>query len=148
MLKPLQALMAHLQASGRHVVRSASLNAVMVVSVVVMLSFVIAALFIALQQAFGAIMACMVCAVLFGLIAVAIAIAMDRMQKRFELQRAAMQRPAAAMGNPMTVAAGIELARAVGAKRLLPLLALAGLAAVVAAQWGPRDRAAERERAR
>jgi len=138
----LQMLSANLQAGARRALRSASLNLVMVASLIAMIAFVAAALFVAVREAFGAVAACIACAALFGLIAVIASVCLDRMQQSLKTHRVAAPKSAtvSAMSDPVVVAAGIELARAAGFRRLLPLLALAGVAAAVAARWAPRNR--------
>lgn len=97
------------------------------------LSFICAAIFIVIMQHYGVIEACLSIAGVFLVIA-AIFTGIYFARKRRARQRAAAAARAAAKAaasapliDPMMMATGIQLARAVGLKKLVPLLALAGV---------------------
>lgn len=137
-LRSLQMLAANLNAHVQCALRLAPLDVVMALALVVMTAFVAAALFVTVLQAFGLVAACVSCAGMFGLIAVVVAAHRRRVRRDLEDQRALAVR--SRVTDPVAVAAAVELARAIGMKRLLPLLALGGIAAVIAARWTPSDR--------
>lgn len=98
------------------------------------LGFACAAIFIAVLQAYGAITACLAIAGIFLVIAGIVAQIYVSKQKRARERAAAAARAAARAAasapliDPMMVATGIQIARAVGLKKLVPLLALVGVA--------------------
>jgi vacuolar-type H+-ATPase subunit I/STV1 len=98
------------------------------------LCFACAAIFIAVLQQHGAIAACLTIAGIFVVIAGIFALVYAQKQKRARERAAAAARAAARAAasapliDPMMVATGIQIARAVGLKKLVPLLALVGVA--------------------
>jgi vacuolar-type H+-ATPase subunit I/STV1 len=98
------------------------------------LCFACAAIFIAVLQQHGAIAACLTIAGIFVVIAGIFALVDAQKQKRARERAAAAARAAARAAasapliDPMMVATGIQIARAVGLKKLVPLLALVGVA--------------------
>lgn len=98
------------------------------------LCFACAAIFIAMLRHHGAIAACLTIAAIFVVIAGIVGLIYAQKQKRAREQAAAAARAAARAAasapliDPMMVATGIQIARAVGLKKLVPLLALVGVA--------------------
>ncbi|QUS41426.1 hypothetical protein RPMA_23210 [Tardiphaga alba] len=98
------------------------------------IGFGCAAIFIAMLQTYGAIAACLTIAGIFLVLAGIIAQIYVSKQKRARERAAAAARAAARAAasapliDPMMVATGIQVARAVGLKKLVPLLALVGVA--------------------
>lgn len=98
------------------------------------LCFACAAIFIAMLQNYGAIAACLTIAGIFVVIAGIFGLVYAQKQKRARERAAAAARAAARAAasapliDPMMVATGIQVARAVGLKKLVPLLALVGVA--------------------
>jgi hypothetical protein len=98
------------------------------------LCFACAAIFIAMLQTYGAIAACLTIAGIFLVIAGIVAQIYASKQKRARERAAAAARAAARAAasapliDPVMVATGIQVARAVGLKKLVPLLALVGVA--------------------
>ncbi len=93
-------------------------------------SFLCAAAFIAVLQKYGPIEACLTGAAIFlvvTLIAAGCYMARKRQIKAqaVEAAKAAANSP---LVDPMMVAAGIQIARAIGFKKLIPILAVGGLA--------------------
>ncbi len=100
--------------------------------------FVCAAIFVAVLQKYGPIEACMTVAAIFLVIALGVG-AIYLSKKRGAKVRAMAEAAAAAresarssassiLADPMLLAAGLQIVRAVGIKKLIPLLAVAGLA--------------------
>ena len=110
-------------------VRQASLLSVMALALVIAVGFLCAAAFVFVLQNYGAIIACLALAGLFFLIAI-IAAAVYAVRKRQIEARARQRRAKAAhlLADPVVLTTGLQIARAVGLKRLLPLLAIGGVA--------------------
>jgi hypothetical protein len=109
--------------------RLASVAAVMVVALFVAVSFLCAAAFICVFQRYGLITACLAGAAVFFLLGILCA-AVYFAQKRHANTRAKAAKSAThnLLTDPMLLATGLQVARAVGFKRLLPILAIGGLA--------------------
>jgi uncharacterized membrane protein YqjE len=111
-------------------VRMTSLAAAIALALFVTISFLCAAAFIYVLQTYGLIEACLTGAAIFfvvaliGIIIYAVRKNQDRRHAR-ETAKSALQ---TALADPMVVAAGIQAARAIGVKRLIPLLAVGGVA--------------------
>jgi hypothetical protein len=124
-------------------VRMTSLAAAIALACLVAISFLCAAAFIYVLQNYGVIEACLTGAGIFFLIAL-IGIAVYAVRKRqarrhaAETTKSAMQ---AAFADPMVVAAGLQVIRAIGVKRLVPLLAVGGLALGLLAGRTPSNQA-------
>jgi hypothetical protein len=100
----------------------------------VALCFLCAAAFIATMQRYGMIEACLTVAGIFLMIAAIFAQIYATKQTRARERAAAAARAAARAAanapliDPMMVATGIQIARTLGLKKVIPLLALAGVA--------------------
>jgi hypothetical protein len=93
-------------------------------------SFLCAAAFVLVLQQYGLIQACLAGAAIFFVVTL-IAGGTYMMRKRQIRARAVAAVKSAAQSpaiDPMMVAAGIQIARAVGLKKLIPILAIGGLA--------------------
>jgi len=114
--------------------RLTSLAAVAGLALSVTAAFLCAAAFIYVQQAYGTIQACLTGAATFfvvTLIAVAAYVARRNQAKvRAEARAAATAKSAAhnLLADPMLMAAAMQVIRTVGIKRLIPILAVGGLA--------------------
>jgi hypothetical protein len=100
------------------------------VALFVATSFLCAAAFVAVLQAYGLITACLAGAGVF-LVAAAIAGASYMAQKRRPKVRTAEPPKSAmhaALADPMLLTAGIQIIRTIGIKRLIPILAIGGVA--------------------
>jgi uncharacterized membrane protein YqjE len=129
-----------LKESAGNAVRLASVAAVAAVAGSITLVFLCAAAFVFVLQNYGLIEACLAGAAIFFLIAV-IAVAIYAIRRNTIKKRAAQKTRATAqnfLADPMVVAAGLQLARTVGIKKLIPILAIGGLALGLLA--GRRDR--------
>jgi hypothetical protein len=115
-------------------VRTTSLAAMIVVALFVTVSFLTAAAFIYVLQNFGLIEACLTGAGIFlvlALIGVTVyAVRKQRARQHAEqlareTTKSALQ---TALADPAMMAIGVQLIRAIGVKKLVPLLAVGGLA--------------------
>jgi hypothetical protein len=110
--------------------RLTSLAAVMAFALFVTISFLCAAAFVYVLQTYGLIQACLAGAGVFLLVALIAAIfyvvRKNRVKARAkEAPKSAVQ---TALADPMLVATGIQIIRAIGIKKLIPILAVGGLA--------------------
>jgi uncharacterized membrane protein YqjE len=115
-------------------IRMTSLAAAIALALLVTLSFLCAAAFVYVLQTYGPIEACLTGAGIFFVLALIgiIVYAVRKQQARREIKDTARETARSglqtALADPMVMAAGIQAARAIGAKRLIPLLAIGGLA--------------------
>ena len=110
--------------------RLTSLAAAVALAVFFTISFLCAAAFVYVLQTFGLIEACLTGAGIFLAVAL-IAAAFYAAQKNRARKRAAEATKSAvhtALADPMLVAVGIQVIRAIGVKKLVPILAVGGLA--------------------
>src|SRR5450631_4915391 len=110
--------------------RLTSLAAVMALALGVTISFLCAAAFVYVLQRYGLIEACLTGAGVFFVVTLIAAgcymVRKKQVKARVEeTTKSAMQ---TALADPMLVAAGIQVIRAIGIKKLIPLLAVGGLA--------------------
>jgi hypothetical protein len=91
--------------------------------------FLCGALFVYMLQAYGPIEACLVCAAVFFVVALVAATiyAVRRRRMRERAEQLARSRPSI-LADPMVVATGLQLVRAIGVKRLVPIIAIGGIA--------------------
>ena len=125
-----QRIIDDVKTSTGETLRQTSLGAVVAISLFVATAFLSAALFVAVLDYYGLIQACLADAGLF-LVMSLIAALVYRERKR-QIQRRAAERARstahAFLADPAMVATGIQIVRAIGVKRLLPILAVGGLA--------------------
>jgi hypothetical protein len=110
--------------------RLTSLAAAAAVALFITLSFLCAAAFVVVLDTYGLVQACLAGAAVFfvvTLIAASIYIARKK-QAEARAKTAAKSAMHTALADPMVIAAGLQVIRAVGIKRLIPLLAVGGLA--------------------
>jgi hypothetical protein len=110
--------------------RLSALVVVNIIALVIALAFLCAAGFIYVSHEYGSIYACLAGAVLFLLIALVILAIHGEQKRRAEIRRkeAAKRTSQSILADPALLATGLQLARVVGIKRLLPVIALGGLA--------------------
>jgi hypothetical protein len=138
------------KASTGTAVRLTSLAAIAAVALFITTSFLCAALFVVVLQRYGLVQACLAGAALFfivTLIAAGSYMARKR-QIRIRAAEAAERAKSAAysvLADPMLVATGLQIARSIGVKRLIPILAVAGLALGVLASRGQAGQQAPAE---
>ena len=110
--------------------RLTSLAAVMALALAITISFLCAAAFVYVLQRYGLIEACLTGAGVFFVVTL-IAAGCYLVRQRQVKARAAETAKSTlqtALADPMLVATGIQIVRAIGIKRLIPLLAVGGLA--------------------
>jgi membrane associated rhomboid family serine protease len=116
--------------STRTALQLSSLAVVIAIASFITLAFLCAAAFVAVLQAYGLVQACLAGAAFFFIVAV-VALAVYS-ARRTRASRRAAERPKppayAALADPTVMAIGLQLARTIGAKRLIPLLAVGGIA--------------------
>jgi hypothetical protein len=102
-------------------------------------SFLCAAAFVYMLQAYGPIEACLTGAAVFLLVALIAATLYVARKSRVRARAAEAPKSTlqTALSDPMLVATGIQLIRAVGVKRLIPILVVGGLALGLLAVRGP-----------
>src|SRR3569623_192054 len=108
--------------------------------------FLCAAAFISVLQSYGPVQACLAGAGIFFLLTLTAAGTYwgykREMQKRARIaaERAAKSAASSMLADPMLVATGLQIARAIGIKRLLPILAIGGVAlGIMASRAGVPD---------
>jgi small-conductance mechanosensitive channel len=106
--------------------RLTSLAAGAAIALFITIAFLCAAAFIAVLRKYGAIEACLTGAAIFFV--VTLVVAGSYMVRRRATRRHAQAAAQSVLADPMVVTAGLQLLRTVGIKKLLPLLAVGGLA--------------------
>jgi hypothetical protein len=126
------------------VLRLTSLAAAVAIALFITTSFLCAAAFVFVLQRFGLIEACLTGAGVFFVVTVIAAgcymVRKNQVETRAkETAKSAVQ---TALADPMLVATGIQLIRAIGVKKLIPILAVGGLAlGLMASRNTSRDEA-------
>jgi hypothetical protein len=130
--------------STRSALRLTSLAVATGVAVFITISFLCAAAFIYVLQSYGPIQACLTGAGIFLLVAlIAASLYLARKNTvRARTEETAKSAVHTALADPMLVAAGIQVIRAIGIKKLIPILAVGGLAlGLLASRNAPADEA-------
>jgi hypothetical protein len=132
-------------------VRQTSLAAIAAFALFITTAFLCAAAFVVVLDRYGLVQACLAGAGLFFIVTL-IAAGSYMVRKRQIEARAALRAKAAAqstahslLADPMLLASGLQLVRAIGIKRLVPILAVAGLALGVMASRGAASEEAPAE---
>jgi hypothetical protein len=112
--------------------RLTSLAAAVAVALFTAASFLCAAAFVFVYQRYGLVEACLTGAGVFFVVALIAATWYIARKKQVEARAARAAETArsaaqTALADPMVVAAGLQLIRAIGVKRLIPILAVGGL---------------------
>jgi len=107
--------------------RMTSLAAAAAVALFVTTSFLCAAAFIFVLQKYGPVQACLTGAAIFFVVTMIAAICYMVRKNQIE-KRVAKSAAQTMLADPMLVAAGIQVVRAIGIKKLIPILAVGGLA--------------------
>jgi hypothetical protein len=126
--------------------RLSSLLAAMALALFVTLSFLCAAAFVFMLQRYGLIEACLTGAGVFLIVALIAAGCYMGRKKQIKARAAETSKSAlqTALADPMLVATGIQLIRAIGIKKLIPILAVGGLAlGFLASRNASRDQSPE-----
>src|SRR5665213_488291 len=118
--------------------RLTSLMAAMALTLFVTLAFLCAAAFVYVLQTYGLIQACLAGAAIFFVVTLIVAGCYLMRRKRIRTRATDTAKSAvhSALADPMLVATGIQLVRAIGIKRLVPILAVGGLALGILASRG------------
>jgi hypothetical protein len=125
-----QRIIDDVRASTGEALRQTSLAVIVAISLFIATAFGCAALFMAVLAQYGPIQACLAGAGVFlavSLIAAGLYLARKRQIERRAAHRA-RSTAHAFLADPVMLATGIQIVRAIGVKRLLPLLAIGGLA--------------------
>ena len=111
-------------------VRMTSLAAAIALALFVTLSFLSAAAFVYVLQTHGLIEACLTGAAIFFVVALVgiVAYAVRKQQSKRHAAETAKSALHTALADPAMIATALQLIRVVGVKRLVPLLAVGGLA--------------------
>ena len=111
-------------------VRLTSLAAAVALAAFITISFLCAAAFVYVLQSYGPIEACLTGAGIFLVVALITAAVYVTRKNRARAHAAETAKSAVhtALADPMLVAAGIQVIRAIGIKKLIPILAVGGLA--------------------
>lgn len=113
--------------------RLTSLAAAAAMALLVATAFLCAAAFVFVLQNYGPVQACLTGAAIFFVVTLIAAGSYMARKKQIEAraQRAAQTAKSTAqtvLADPMLIAAGIQVVRAIGIKKLIPILAVGGLA--------------------
>ena len=110
--------------------RLTSLAAAAAVALFVTTSFLCAAAFILVLEKYGPVQACFTGAAIFFVVTMVAAICymVRKNQIKVRAEQAAKSTTQTLLADPMLVAAGIQVVRAIGVKKLIPILAVGGLA--------------------
>jgi purine-cytosine permease-like protein len=125
-----QRLIDDFKDSTRTTLRLTSLAAAAAIALLVTIAFLCAAAFVFVQQNYGTMEACLSGAAIFFVVALIAAgwYMVRKRQARTRAERAAKSAARSMLADPMVVAAGLQVVRAIGVKRLIPILAVGGLA--------------------
>jgi hypothetical protein len=137
-----QRVIDEVKASTGAAVRQISLALVAAVALFITTSFLCAAAFVVVLDKYGLVQACLAGAGLFFIVALIAAgsyIVRKRQIEARAAQQAALRAKSAAhslLADPVLVATGLQIVRAIGVKRLIPILAVGGLALGILASRG------------
>jgi len=114
--------------------RLTSLAVAAALALFVTTAFLCAAVFVAVLDKYGLVQACLAGAAVFFVVTLLAAtsymVRKRQIERRLEARAAATAKSAvhSALADPMLMAAGLQVIRAVGVKKLIPILAVGGLA--------------------
>jgi fatty acid desaturase len=123
-----------LKESTGSALRLTSLAAAAALALFVTTSFLCAAAFVLVLDKYGLVQACLAGAAVFFVVSLIAAFSYIARKKQIEKQakvraaEAARSAVHSALADPMLVAAGLQVIRAIGVKRLIPILAVGGIA--------------------
>lgn len=130
-----------LKESAGTAARLTSLAAAAAFALLITLSFLCAALFVYMLQKYGPIEACLAGAGMFFVVTLIAALCYMVRKRQIRLRaeeaardaareaaRSAKSAASSMLADPMLLAAGLQVVRAVGIKKLIPILAIAGVA--------------------
>lgn len=139
-----QRIIDSISASTGTTIRLTSLAAGAAFALFITTCFLCAAAFISVLEKYGPVPACLAGAGVFFLLTLAAAASYWSYKREIQTRaRIAAERAAKApsmLADPMLIATGLQLARAIGVKRLLPILAIGGVAlGIMASRAGAAD---------
>lgn len=148
-----QRIIDGVSASAGSTVRLTSLAAGAALALFVTTGFLCAAAFISVLQTYGPVQACLAGAAIFFLLTLTAAGTYWGYKRQMRSRaRIAAERAASAarssgpsmLADPMLLATGLQIVRAIGLNRLLPILAIGGVAlGVMASRMGSEETSAE-----
>jgi hypothetical protein len=136
-LAMLQRLIDDFKDSTGTALRLTSLAAAAAMALLVTTAFLCAAAFVFVLEKYGPVQACLTGAAIFFIVTLIAAGSYIARKKQIEKQiearaeqaaKAAKSTAQTVLSDPMLVAAGIQVIRAIGVKKLIPILAVGGLA--------------------
>ncbi|UQR62665.1 hypothetical protein [Bradyrhizobium sp. C-145] len=143
-----QRIIDGISASTGTTVRLTSLAAGTAFALFITTCFLCAAAFISVLEKYGPVQACLAGAGIFFLLTLTAAGSYwgykREVQKRAQIaaERAAKSMAQSMLADPMLLATGLQIVRAIGVKRLLPILAIGGVAlGIMASRAGAADEA-------
>jgi hypothetical protein len=133
-----QRLIDDFKDSTGNALRLTSLAAAAAVALFITASFLCAAAFVFVLEHYGPVQACLTGAAIFFVVTMIAAICymVRKHQIRVRSEQAAKSAARTMLADPMLVAAGIQVVRAIGVKKLIPILAVGGLALGLLASRG------------
>jgi hypothetical protein len=125
--------------------RLTSLAAAAAVALFVTTSFLCAAAFVFVLEKYGPVPACLTGAAIFFVVTMIAAICymVRKNQIKVRAEQTAKSAAQTLLADPMLVAVGIQVVRAIGIKKLIPILAVGGLALGLLASRGPNHAGVE-----
>jgi hypothetical protein len=131
-----QKMIDDLKASTGAALRLSSLAIAVAACLFITTAFLCAAAFVFALQKYGLIQACLAGAAVFfvATLLAAIGYALQKREIAKKPVEAAKSTLSAALSDPMMMAVGLQLIRTIGVKRLVPLLAIGGIALGLLAQ--------------
>jgi hypothetical protein len=143
-----QRIIDGISASTGTTVRLTSLAAGAAFALFITTCFLCAAAFISVLEKYGPVQACLAGAGVFFLLTVAASVSywaykrQLRKEAHIAAERAAKSTAQSMLADPMLLATGLQIVRAIGIKRLLPILAIGGVAlGIMASRAGVSDEA-------
>lgn len=143
-----QRIIDGISASTGTTVRLTSLAAGTAFALFITTCFLCAAAFISVLEKYGPVQACLAGAGIFFLLTLAAAGSYwgyrreTEKRARIAAERAAKSAASSMLADPMLLATGLQIVRAIGIKRLLPILAIGGVAlGIMASRAGVPDEA-------
>jgi len=126
----LQRFIDDVRTSTGTAVRQTSLAAIAAICLFITTAFLCAAAFIAVLDRYGPVEACFAGAAIFFICTLMAAVIYLVRKRQIEARAAARAKAAAnsLLADPALLATGIQLVRLVGVKRIVPILAIGGLA--------------------
>jgi hypothetical protein len=128
--------------SASDTLRLTSLAGAAVVAAFMTIMFLCAAAFVFVLQHYGLIQACLTGAAIFFLVTLIAVVTYEVRRNAVKKRTAEVAKSTArtVLADPMLVAAGLQVVRAIGVKKLIPILAVGGLAlGLLAGRNEPND---------